>query len=172
MNDDIRDHEGDPLGIFSVMSDIGFQGFLVQLLIQFSPTSRALDTWGCLEKGVIGVRHEKTIVACISIDQNKAHRQIELEAFVVVDVSHEVQGLIDVVEPPVTCQGKGEWEIEIGTRWTEAMVAKNEFGIVTQQGIQFLVFEIKVRCYGSISPVVIHMVESVVKQFFASGKRI
>ena len=170
MNDDIRDHEGDPLGIFSVMSDIGFQGFLVQLWIQFSPTSRALDTWRFLEKGVIGVRHEKTIVACISIDQNKAHRQIELEAFIVIDVSHEIEGLVNFIEPPVMFQGKGEWEIEIGTRWTEAMVAKNELGIVTQQGVQLLVFKIEMRCYGSISLGIIHMVESVMKQFFSANK--
>ena len=118
------------------------------------------------------MRHEKSIVPAFPIKQNEPHRQIELEAFVVVDVSHEVQGLIDVVEPPVTCQGKGEREIEIGTHRGESVMTKNEFGIVTQQGIQFLVFEIKVRFHGSISPVVIHMVESVVKQFFASGKRI
>ena len=61
------------------------------------------------------MRHEKSIVPAFSINQNEAHPQIELEAFVVTDVSHEVQGLIDVVEPPVTCQGKGEREIEIGT---------------------------------------------------------
>ena len=116
------------------------------------------------------MRHEKSIVAGISIDQNKAHRQIELEAFVVIDVSHKVQGLIDVVEPPVTCQGNGEWEIEIGTRRTEAMVGKNELGIVTQQGVQLLVFEIEMRCYGSIGSRIIHVVESVMKQFFSASK--
>ena len=118
------------------------------------------------------MRHEKSIVPAFSINQNEAHRQIELEAFVVADVGHEVQGLIDVVEPPVTCQGKGEREIEIGTHRGESVMAKNEFSIVTQQGIQLLIFEIKVRFHGSISPVIVHMVESVMKQFFASGKRI
>ena len=117
-----------------------------------------LDTWGFLEKGVIGMRHEKSIVACISIDQNKAHRQIELEAFVVIDVSHEIEGLVNFIEPPVTFQGNGEWEIEIRTRRTEAMVAKNELGIVKQQGVQLLVFEIEMRCHGSIGSGIIHRV--------------
>ena len=86
--------------------------------------------WRFLEKGIIGMRHEKTIVAGIAIDQNKAHRQIELEAFIIIDVSHEIEGLINFIEPPVTFQGKADWEIEIRTRQTEAMVAKNELGIV------------------------------------------
>ena len=90
MNDHIRDHEGDSLGIFLVMGDIGFQGFLVQLWIQFSPRSWALDTWGFIEKGAVGMRHEKAIVTALPINQNKPHRQIEFEAFVIADVSHEI----------------------------------------------------------------------------------
>ena len=125
MGYDIRDHEGDPLGVFSMMGDVGFQGFLIQLWIQFSPTSWTFDTDWFLGKGVVGMRHEKSIVTVFPINQNKPHRKIELEALIITDVSHKVQGLINFIEPSILFQGKGEWEIEIGTHRTEAMVAKN-----------------------------------------------
>ena len=69
-------------------------------------------------------------------------------------------------------QGKGEREIIIGTHRAEAMVTINELGIVTQQGVQFLVFKIKVRLHWSISSGIVHMIESVVKQLFSASKGI
>ena len=119
MDDDIHDHEGDPLGVFSVMSDIGFEGFLIQLWIHFSPTSWAFDTRGCDEKGIVGMRYKKLIFTAIPIDQNESHRQIELETFIVTDVRHEIQGLIDVVEPTILLQGKGERKSPHSPDWSD-----------------------------------------------------
>ena len=100
MNDYIGDHKWDPLGVFSMMSHIGIQGFLVQSWIKFSPRGWSLDTDRFFEEGIVGVWHKKKKFSCFSMGQNNSHGQVQLEAFIIADVGDKIQCLKYIVTPP------------------------------------------------------------------------
>ena len=57
---------------------------------------------GFLEKCIVGVWNKKSMFTCISIYQDKTHGQIQLEAFIIVDVGDEIQCMINLVDPPTS----------------------------------------------------------------------
>ena len=58
VNHYICDHEWDPLCAFSVVSHITFQGFFIQLWIQFLPRGWSFNANRFLEEGTVGVWHK------------------------------------------------------------------------------------------------------------------